>query len=161
MKDNKINFFKDEIVSIEEYDEIDTIDIMVEDTHMFFANDIYTHNSSFNAELVDHTQMGGNIKRAQKSHFLMSIAKNSEQKLAGLANMQILKARFAQDGHVFKDSIFNNDTMEIRITGDLPRSKKIVEKTDTPESLDDKLNKYSGDNGEVFNKDELKNLLGE
>lgn len=82
------------------------------------------NRSSYNAELVDSTQMGGNIKRAQKTHFLMSIAKTQQQKLDNQANIAILKARMAQDGHVFKDCIFNNDRMEISITDDLSDLKR-------------------------------------
>jgi len=110
-----IDLIEDEIVSIELCDVEDTIDITVADTHMFFANDIYTHNSGFDAELVEAHQSGGNIKRVQKAHFFMSVAKTPEQKEANLANFRIIKARFAQDGQTFKDAIYNNDTMEIRI----------------------------------------------
>jgi hypothetical protein len=45
----------------------------------------------------------------------MSIAKTPDQKEASLANIKIIKARFAQDGQIFKDCIFNNDTMQIVI----------------------------------------------
>jgi hypothetical protein len=47
---SEINLFEDEIVSIEECGEEYTIDIMVDSTtHLFFANDILTHNSEFDA----------------------------------------------------------------------------------------------------------------
>ena len=78
---------------------------------------IQTNRSGLDTDFVHTSQMGGSIKRAQKSHFLMSVAKNQDQKLEGTANIQILKARFAQDGQQFPDSIFNNNTMEIRTTG--------------------------------------------
>lgn len=117
---------------------------------------VQSNRSGINAELVDHTQMGGNIKRAQKTHFLMSIAKTPSQKTAGLANISILKARFASDGHVFKDCIFNNNTMEIRITGDLPNVKKLTDNR-TLESLDEKLNKLT--DSDLFNKDDIQDLL--
>jgi len=46
----EINLFEDEIISIEECGEEYTIDIMVDNTtHLFFANDILTHNSEFDA----------------------------------------------------------------------------------------------------------------
>jgi hypothetical protein len=46
----EINLFEDEIISIEECGEEYTIDIMVDSTtHLFFANDILTHNSEFDA----------------------------------------------------------------------------------------------------------------
>lgn len=110
-----IKLIEDEIESIECIGIDDTIDISVEDTHMFFGNDIYTHNSGFGAEFVEVNQMGGNIKRIQKAHFFMSVAKTPEQQESNLANIRILKARFAKDGQTFEDCVFNNDTLKIII----------------------------------------------
>ena len=76
---------------------------------------IQSNRSGFDAEYLEAHQSGGSIKRIQKAHFFMSVAKTPEQKEASLANIRILKARFAQDGQTFTDCIFNNDTMEIRI----------------------------------------------
>jgi replicative DNA helicase len=106
---------------------IKSFEAMASDLNIPCWTAIQTNRSGFNAELVDTAQMGGNIKRAQKTHFLMSIAKTAQQKLDHQANIAILKARMAQDGHVFKDCIFNNDTMEIRITDDvLPASTRSI-----------------------------------
>jgi hypothetical protein len=77
---NLDDFILDEIESIELIGEEDTIDITVEDTHMFYANDIYTHNSSISAEVVEANQMGGSIKKGQIGHFIVSIAKTLDQK---------------------------------------------------------------------------------
>ena len=79
---------------------------------------IQSNRSGFDAELVEAHQSGGNIKRVQKAHFFMSVAKTPEQKEAHLANIRIIKARFAQDGQTFKDCIFNNNTMQIIIRDD-------------------------------------------
>lgn len=76
---------------------------------------IQTNRAGFDSQYVEAHQTGGSIKRIQKAHLFMSIAKTKEQKEAQLANIRIIKARFAQDGQTFDDAIFNNDTMEIRI----------------------------------------------
>jgi len=76
---------------------------------------IQSNRSGFGAEFIEAQQSGGNIKRIQKAHFFMSVAKTQEQKEAQLANISILKARFAQDGQKFEDCIFNNDAMQIII----------------------------------------------
>ena len=107
------DFILDEIESIELVGDEDTIDITVDDTHMFFANDIYTHNSSIKADIVEGDQMGGSIKKAQIGHFLVSIAKTMEQKETGKANMAILKSRFGKSGIIFEDIIFDNSTIQI------------------------------------------------
>lgn len=110
------NFKLDEIESIELCGEEDTIDISVDETHMFFANGIYTHNSSINAQVVDSTMMGGSIKRGQIGHFVLSIAKTLPQKENGTANLAILKSRFGQDGIIFEDCIFDNSRLIVDIT---------------------------------------------
>ena len=79
---------------------------------------IQSNRSGFDAELVEAHQAGGNIKRVQKAHFFMSVAKTPDQKEASLASIRIIKARFAQDGQTFKDCKFNNDTMQIVIKDD-------------------------------------------
>jgi hypothetical protein len=107
------DFILDEIESIELVGDEDTIDITVDDTHMFFANDIYTHNSSIKADVVEGDQIAGSIKKAQIVHFMVSIAKTLEQKETGKANMAILKSRFGKSGVVFEDIIFDNSTVQI------------------------------------------------
>lgn len=48
MKNKEIEINTDEIVSIEEYDVTDTVDISLNDKNrVFFANGILTHNSGF------------------------------------------------------------------------------------------------------------------
>mgnify|MGYP006275244227 CR=1 FL=1 len=77
---------------------------------------IQANRSGFGAEFVTAHQTGGSIKRVQIAHFVMSIAKTDEQKEVDLANIMIMKARFAKDGHMFKNCVFDNNTLEIRIT---------------------------------------------
>lgn len=72
------------------------------------------NRSAVRSEFVHGDQMGGNIKRAQKTHFLFSAAKSQEQKQDNLANIQIIKSRMTKDGQVYENAIYNNDTLEIR-----------------------------------------------
>lgn len=102
---------------------------------------IQANRSAYGAELVEANQMGGNIKRAQKTHFLMSVAKTSQQKIDGQANIMILKARMAQDGQTFKDCIFDNDTMEISITDDLTDLRR--KSLNLPKIGDDDIEKFN------------------
>ena len=74
---------------------------------------IQGNRGSYSADFLNVNDMGGSIKRYQKAHFFMSVAKPEEQKDTNLANFRILKARFAQDGQSFKDSTLDNDKMEI------------------------------------------------
>jgi len=85
---------------------------------------IQSNRSGFDAEFVEAHQSGGSIKRIQKAHFFMSVAKTPAQKEAHFANIRIIKARFAQDGQTFEDCTFNNDTMKIIIDDDRYRYSK-------------------------------------
>lgn len=110
---NDNDFIIDEIESIELMGEEDTIDITVDDTHMFFANGIYTHNSSISAEVVTTDQMGGSIKKAQVGHVIISIAKTMSQREMKLATIAITKSRIGDDGVVFENCKFDNSMIEI------------------------------------------------
>lgn len=112
---NLQEFLLDEIESIELVGEEDTIDITVEDTHMFFANDIYTHNSSISAEVVTTDQMGGSIKKAQVGHVIISVAKTLQQKEMKLATIALTKSRIGDDGIIFENCKFDNGTLEIDV----------------------------------------------
>jgi hypothetical protein len=107
------NFIIDEIESIELIGEEDTIDITVDGTHMFFANDIYTHNSSISADVVTTDQMGGSIKKAQVGHVIITVAKSLQQKEMKLATIAITKSRIGDDGVVFENCKFDNAMIEI------------------------------------------------
>ena len=85
---------------------------------------IQSNRSGIGAEFVEAYQTGGSIKRMQKAHFFMSIAKTPAQQEANFANIRIIKARFAKDGQMFEDCVFNNDTMEIIIDDPRYRSTR-------------------------------------
>jgi hypothetical protein len=112
---NLQEFLLDEIESIELVGEEDTIDITVEDTHMFFANDIYTHNSSISADVVTTDQMGGSIKKAQVGHVIITVAKSLQQKEMKLATIALTKSRIGDDGIVFENCKFDNGMLEIDV----------------------------------------------
>lgn len=112
---------------------------------------IQTNRTGFNAEFIEANQSGGSIKRIQKSHFFMSVGKSQDQKESNLATISILKARFAKDGQVFKDCIFNNDTLEIRIIDGIQKTKafaknlKRVEHSDV-ERIENRIESLENDN---------------
>ena len=106
----------------------------------------------FLPKLLEAGHIGGSIKRVQKTHLLISIAKTAEQKENDLANIKIIKARFAKDGQEIKDCIFNNDTMEIRATDNSWKTtlKKYDEKD--LETIDDKVNKLHAEISQKFDE---------
>jgi replicative DNA helicase len=107
------DFYLDEIINIELIGEEDTIDISVEDTFLFFANDIYTHNSAMSSELVTADQTGGSIKKMQVGHVILTIGKTLDQKSNKTATMSIAKSRIGNDGLVYRNCPFDNEYMKI------------------------------------------------
>jgi replicative DNA helicase len=76
---------------------------------------IQGNRSSIGADTVDSTMIGGSIKKGQIGHFIVSIAKDLDQKETGRANMAILKSRFGVDGIIFSDIEFDNARIQISI----------------------------------------------
>ena len=113
---------------------------------------IQSNRSGFGSEFVEAHQTGGSIKRVQKAHFFMSIAKTPEQQEANFANIRIIKARFARDGQSFEDCTFNNDTMVIDIDDPRYRSSKSykgLKHYDDASELEKKMEKISEKSSDV------------
>lgn len=121
---------------------------------------IQSNRSGFHAEFVGAFQTGGSIKRYQKAHLFMSVAKTKEQQEAGLATIQILKARFATDGQMFTDCIFNNNTMEIIIDSGSSTNPNIIKTSEKKHKLEDvnkQLNIISGNTKASFSELNMSN----
>jgi hypothetical protein len=75
------SLIEDEIVSIEECGEFETMDIEVEGNHLFFANDILTHNSAYDEkEEVTLANMSESIKKVEHSDHVSMIKNKVELK---------------------------------------------------------------------------------
>ena len=76
----------DEIISIVEIEEEEeTIDIEVSGNHLFYANDILTHNSSYGRETPDigMESISDSIGIAYTADFMFSLYSNDELKASG------------------------------------------------------------------------------
>ena len=127
IKDHNLNpedFTLDEIVSIECLGDKPTIDIEVEDTHMFFANDIYTHNSGYSQDIVEAPHVADSFKKVMIADFVMSIARKREDKSHSIARFHIVKNRFGPDGMTFPAE-FDTDCGRINMFS--PGSKEGME----------------------------------
>jgi hypothetical protein len=81
------------ILKIEELDERELIDIEVSGNHLFYANDILTHNSSSDVELTDTSESFGLPATADLMFALIST-----EELEGLGQILVkqLKNRYAE-----------------------------------------------------------------
>ena len=112
MKMHNINpedFVMDEIVSIELVGEEDTVDITVEDTHMFFANGIYSHNSSLEEDVIDASKVAESYAKVMIADFVISMSRKVEDKIANTGRFHVIKNRFGVDGITFPASINTNN----------------------------------------------------
>ena len=117
------------------------------------------NRSSINAEVVDSTMIGGSIKKGQIGHFILSVAKDLDQKENGRANMAILKSRFGKDGIEFRDVIFDNGTVQIDMSEDTSQGKTFLESKEVQKIKDqnrvnealDSLRRLPGMSGDTEN----------
>lgn len=111
----------DEIESIEYIGEMDTIDIEVEDTHMFFANDIYTHNSGFKNTLNDEESIGKAIEPFQVADVVIAYSQPPEMRASMMCYANNLKNRLGQKGIVLEVYYDPNKCIfqEVQVVNDL------------------------------------------
>jgi len=83
----------DEIESIEYIGIQDTLDISVTGNHLFYANNILTHNSSVQEQEHDHSHISGGISKIQTADNVISIFASTAMKERGQYQVQFLKTR--------------------------------------------------------------------
>lgn len=104
MKEHNLNpsdFILDEIESIELIGERPTVDITVDGTHMFYANDIYTHNCGAQEDIVQAHNISDSYKKIMTADFILSAARNLGDKANNTARFHVIKNRFGPDGITF------------------------------------------------------------
>jgi replicative DNA helicase len=116
--ETKIDIIEDEIISIELIGEEDTIDITVEDTHLFFANDIYTHNSAIDKEKFSLDVISESLGKAQTADVILGLARPDEMKKNRKAALMILKNRNGVDGET-KNLHFDTSKIDIYVEEDI------------------------------------------
>ena len=86
--------YEDEIVSIEVVGFGSSIDIEVDSQdHLFWANDILTHNSSINEQEHDQGMIAGGISKIHTADNVISIYATQAMKERGQYQVQFLKTR--------------------------------------------------------------------
>lgn len=74
------------------------------------------NRSSTSVEVVKTENMGGNLKKAQIAHLIISIGKTLTQKEEKRATITVLKNRMGNDGMIFSNCLFDNGKMVIDTT---------------------------------------------
>jgi len=140
------DFDLSEIVSIEENLEEDTYDITLEDHNMFFANDIYAHNSGLNAEVVTMESISEAFNKCFVSDFIFSISRLVDDKLANSGRLFIAKNRNGPDGLVFP-IFMDTSNVTIKVLKPTEEGEDGVDPKKQKESLMQKYKKFKKTNG--------------
>ena len=99
------------ILKIEELDEREMIDIEVSGNHLFYANDILTHNSSSDVELTDTSESFGLPATADLMFALIS---TEELESLGQILVKQLKNRY-NDLTIYKRFVVGIDRSKMRL----------------------------------------------
>lgn len=94
------NLIEDEIIDIVSVGEKETIDIQTNGNHLFFANDILTHNSvvknNMTADELSEAVIADSFKKLMLSDFMIALINSPEERSQGKLNFKILKDREGQ-----------------------------------------------------------------
>ena len=99
------------ILKIEELDEREMIDIEVSGNHLFYANDILTHNSSSDVEITDTSESFGLPATAD---FLVALISTEELEGLGQIMVKQLKNRYG-DKSILKRFVVGIDRAKMRL----------------------------------------------
>ena len=110
---NNINLNEDEIVEITELGYEDTIDIETDGNHLFFANDLLTHNSSVEEIEFDHSHISGGISKINTADNLFGIFTSRAMRERGRYQLQLMKTRSSSGVNSKIDLDFDVNTLRI------------------------------------------------
>ena len=75
---------------------------------MFYANDIYSHNSAHGSDVVEGDKAAGSYNKIMIADFIMMLSRKRQDKVAGTGRVHIQKNRYGSDGMVYPAKINTN-----------------------------------------------------
>ncbi len=103
-----------EIESIELIGIQETIDIEVQGDHIFYANEVLTHNSSISSQFVLGDDIAHSLGKLQIADFVFSMSRKQQDKMSNTARFVVVKNRGGKDGNVY-NAIVDFDIGSIQI----------------------------------------------
>lgn len=142
-------FEHDEIVSIEPMGILPTVDITVEDTHMFFLeNGVYTHNSGLNAEVITMEAISEAFNKCFVSDFIFTVSRTVDDKVANSGRVFVAKNRNGPDGLVFP-IFMDTSTVSIKVLQPSEEDENVeVDAKKQKQSLVEKYKNFKKNKGE-------------
>jgi hypothetical protein len=114
---------------------VKSFESMLAELNIAGASAVQGKKESNQKRILDMNDCGGSIAKLKKAHIIVSIGRDLPQKQAGRANLALLKSRIGEDGHVWEDSIFNNNTMKIELSDNEHELTSYTSQTDTQNSV--------------------------
>ena len=119
----------DEIVSIEEVGVKETIDLTTDGNHLFYANDILTHNSGYDlAENTDMEQVSESMGICHTSDMIMALFQGEGDREAGRLKVKVIKNRYGIIGSIFPMAI---DYNSLKISNWVPENNEDIRQLET------------------------------
>jgi hypothetical protein len=109
---------EDEIVEITELDFEETVDIETDGNHLFFANDLLTHNSAVEEIEFDHSHISGGLSKIQTADNVIGIFTSRAMRERGRYQIQLMKTRSSSGVGSKVDLEFDIDTLRITDLGE-------------------------------------------
>ncbi len=144
----------DEIVSIEYIGEKETIDITVSGNHLFYANDILTHNSGYDESVPGMQSMAGGMSKAYTADLAIHVNNTQQLRSKGALEFQLTKTRNSGGVGQIIEMAYDVDTLKISDQIDDPEGEKIDPHTGEVLSGNSKPSQ-----GQDNAADRMKNLL--
>lgn len=124
-----------EIKQITKLGQQDTIDLQVNNDHLFFANGILTHNSSISSQFVLGDDIAHSLGKLEIADFVLSMSRKQQDKMSDTARFVVVKNRGGRDGNVY-NSIVDFDIGSIQIFDNFTKhSVQTREKMDNNDNL--------------------------
>jgi len=143
-----------EIVSIEEIGKMDMIDIEVSGNHLFYANDILTHNSNSDVGLEDTSESFGLPATAD---FMFAIVTTEELQQHNQIMVKQLKNRYSDIGSVTR-FILGIDRSKMRLYDVEPEAQTLIE--DKPVMDNSQFGEQDNERSKPKNKFDRKKFEG-
>lgn len=124
--------YNDEIVEIIELKEDYTIDIEVDKDHLFYANDILTHNSAYNHNSPDLADVSESLATSQVASTMIAII--GDEQRPDIRTLSIIKSRKVNKSKVKAQNV-HIDTDKQKVWDMADNERRVYLKAEQKEEL--------------------------
>ena len=146
--------YNDEIVSIEELDDDYTIDIEVDGDHLFYANDILTHNSAYSGGSAGMEDLSESLAIAQVASTMIAIILDEQR--PDIRTISIIKSRKVNKSKVKAQNV-HLDTDKQKVWDMDDGDKRVYIKAEQKQELET-LHKIADASEKIKSENDIKKI---